>query len=102
MVQSQEKIRRNSILKSMKDYGAGIRQLSRLTGVSYGVIQKLVQQGKSDHRTPDYRVGELASGMAEAEDVGAASRPFSYRFVTFNGESEYVCRIIRIFAPTEQ
>ena len=28
-------------LKSMKDYGAGIRQLSRLTGVSYGVIQKL-------------------------------------------------------------
>ena len=25
----------------MTDYGAGIRQLSRLTGVSYGVIQKL-------------------------------------------------------------
>ena len=25
----------------MKDYGAGIRQLSRLTGVSYGVIHKL-------------------------------------------------------------
>jgi hypothetical protein len=36
--------------------------------------------------------------MAEAEDVGAASRPFSYRFVTFKGKSEYVCRIIRIFA----
>ena len=28
-------------LLTMKDYGAGIRQLSRLTGVSYGVIQKL-------------------------------------------------------------
>ena len=41
MVQSLEKSRRNYILKSMKDYGAGIRQLSRLTGVSYGVIQKL-------------------------------------------------------------
>ena len=25
----------------MTDYGAGIRQLSRLTGVSYGVIHKL-------------------------------------------------------------
>ena len=25
----------------MTDYGAGIRQLSRLTGVSYGVVQKL-------------------------------------------------------------
>lgn len=25
----------------MTDYGAGIRQLFRLTGVSYGVIQKL-------------------------------------------------------------
>ena len=25
----------------IKEYGAGIRQLSRLTGVSYGVIQKL-------------------------------------------------------------
>ena len=41
MVQSLEKSRRNYILKSMKDYGAGIRQLSRLTGVSFGVIQKL-------------------------------------------------------------
>jgi len=41
MVQSLEKNRRNYILKSTKDYGAGIRQLSRLTGVSYGVIQKL-------------------------------------------------------------
>ena len=41
MIQSLEKSRRNYILKSTKDYGAGIRQLSRLTGVSYGVIQKL-------------------------------------------------------------
>ena len=41
MVQSLEKNRRKYILKSTKDYGAGIRQLSRLTGVSYGVIQKL-------------------------------------------------------------
>ena len=40
-VQSLEKSRRNYILKSTKDFGAGIRQLSRLTGVSFGVIQKL-------------------------------------------------------------
>ena len=39
MVQSLEKTRRN------EERGAGIRQLSRLTGVSFGVIQKL----KSDH-----------------------------------------------------
>ena len=41
MVQSLEKARRNIILKSAKSMGAGIRQLSRLTGVSYGIIQKL-------------------------------------------------------------
>jgi len=41
MVQSLEKVRRNEILKSAKTMGAGIRQLSRLTGVSFGVIQKL-------------------------------------------------------------
>ena len=41
MIQSLEKNRRNYILKSIKEYRAGIRQLSRLTGVSYGVIQKL-------------------------------------------------------------
>ena len=41
MIQSLEKNRRDYILKSIKEYGAGIRQLSRLTGVSYGVIQKL-------------------------------------------------------------
>ena len=40
-IQSLEKSRRNYILKSAKEFGAGIRQLSRLTGVSYGVIQKL-------------------------------------------------------------
>ena len=41
MVQSLEKIRRNCVLKSVKDYGAGVRQLSRLTGISFGIIQKL-------------------------------------------------------------
>ena len=38
---NEDYLQANYILKSMKDYGAGIRQLSRLTGVSYGVIQKL-------------------------------------------------------------
>ncbi len=45
MVQSLEKARRNEVLRSALSIGAGIRQLSRLTGVSYGVIQKL----KNDH-----------------------------------------------------
>ena len=45
MVQSLEKARRNEVLRSALSLGAGIRQLSRLTGVSFGVIQKL----KNDH-----------------------------------------------------
>ena len=45
MVQSLEKTRRNEVLMSAFAIGAGIRQLSRLTGVSFGVIQKL----KNDH-----------------------------------------------------
>ena len=36
MIQSLEKVRRTA-----KAMGAGLRQLSRLTGVSFGVIQKL-------------------------------------------------------------
>ena len=45
MVQSLEKTRRNGVLRSALSIGAGIRQLSRLTGVSFGIIQKL----KNDH-----------------------------------------------------
>lgn len=41
MIQSLEKVRRNEILITAKAMGAGQRQLSRLTGVSFGVIQKL-------------------------------------------------------------
>lgn len=41
MVQSIERVRRNEILLSARTMGAGIRQLSRLTGVSFGVIQKM-------------------------------------------------------------
>ena len=41
MIQSLEKIRRNIVLRAAKEAGAGIRQLSRLTGVSFGVIQKV-------------------------------------------------------------
>ena len=43
MVQSLEKVRRNEVLRDALALGAGIRQLSRLTGVSFGVIQKLVK-----------------------------------------------------------
>jgi REP element-mobilizing transposase RayT len=43
MVQSLEKTRRNEVLRSALSFGTGIRQLSRLTGVSFGVIQKLAK-----------------------------------------------------------
>jgi len=41
MVQSLEKTRRNEVLRYALCFGAGIRQLSRLTGVSFGVVRKL-------------------------------------------------------------
>ena len=41
VIQSLEKTRRNVVLRSELSFGAGIRQLSRLTGISFGVIQKL-------------------------------------------------------------
>ena len=41
MIQSLEKVRRNEILITAKAMGARLRQLSRLTGVSFGAIQKL-------------------------------------------------------------
>jgi hypothetical protein len=41
IIQSLEKTRRNEMLISALSIGAGIRQISRLTGVSFSVIQKL-------------------------------------------------------------
>ena len=43
MIQSLEKTRRNEVLRYALSFGAGVRQLSRLTGVSYGVVQKLTK-----------------------------------------------------------
>lgn len=40
-LQLYDKMRRNDILKAAKDYGASIRQLSRLTGISEGVIRNV-------------------------------------------------------------
>ena len=40
-VQSIEKAQRNDIILSCLDKGAGLRQLSRITGVTYGVIYRL-------------------------------------------------------------
>ena len=48
IIQSLEKTRRNVVLRSKLSFGAGIRQLSRLTGISFGVIQKL----KNDQESP--------------------------------------------------
>ena len=43
MVQSLEKTRRNEVLRDALSFGAGVRQLARLTGVSFGVVQKLTK-----------------------------------------------------------
>lgn len=37
----EDKEERNIIILSLLDLGAGLRQLPRLTGVTYGVINKL-------------------------------------------------------------
>ena len=39
-VQNLEKKKRNTILKQLCEYGANIRQISRVTGISYGVIYR--------------------------------------------------------------
>ena len=40
-IQNMSKEFRNAIIKAAKEYGGGIRQLSRLTGLSYGLIRKV-------------------------------------------------------------
>jgi hypothetical protein len=40
-VQEMDKEKRNEIITSCLERGAGMRQLSRLTGVTYGVINRL-------------------------------------------------------------
>ena len=50
-VQYLEKNQRNKIIKELCDQGAGFRQLARITGISYGIIQRVV----TDQRTPDLR-----------------------------------------------
>ena len=40
-IQVLDKEQRNQILLSLLDLGAGFRQISRITGVSYGVIHRL-------------------------------------------------------------
>ena len=40
-LQHYEKEERNRIIKQLKDFGASIRQNSRLTGVSFGIIRKI-------------------------------------------------------------
>ena len=41
-VQNLEKNQRNKIIKELWDQGAGFRQLARITGISYGIIQRVV------------------------------------------------------------
>ena len=41
----------NKIIKELCGQGAGVRQLARITGISYGIIQRVV----TDQRTPDLR-----------------------------------------------
>ena len=40
-MQNMSKEFRNAIIKAAREYGGSIRQLSRLTGLSYGLIRKV-------------------------------------------------------------
>ena len=46
-VQNLEKKQRNKIIKELCNQGAGFRQLARITGISYGIIQRAA----TDQRT---------------------------------------------------
>ena len=50
-VQELDKEKRNEILLAALDLGAGLRQLSRLTGVTYGVIHRLSCMRQTDQGT---------------------------------------------------
>ena len=49
-VQYLEKNQRDKIIKELCNQGAGFRQLARITGISYGIIQRVV----TDQRTAFY------------------------------------------------
>ena len=40
-IQHYPKDRRNEVIRMVKDYGASIRQVSRITGISEGIIRKI-------------------------------------------------------------
>ena len=40
-VQDLDKNKRNSIIRGVCKQGAGFRQLARITGISYGIIQRV-------------------------------------------------------------
>ncbi len=46
-VQNLEKSPRNEIIKELCKQGAGFGQLARITGISYGIIQRVI----TDQRT---------------------------------------------------
>ena len=46
-VQDLDKNKRNSIIREVCKQGAGFRQLARITGISYGIIQRVA----TDQRT---------------------------------------------------
>ena len=48
-VQNLEKNQRNKIIKELCDQGAGFRQLARITGISYGIIQRVVTDQRTVH-----------------------------------------------------
>ena len=50
-VQNLEKNQRDKIIKELCNQGAGFRQLARITGISYGIIQRVV----TDQRTRSTR-----------------------------------------------
>ena len=43
-VHNLDKNKRNSIIREVCKQGAGFRQLARITGISYGIIQRVVTE----------------------------------------------------------
>ena len=65
-----------------------------------GYARFLIRRHKNKGRER-LRVGELASGMAEAEDVGAASRPFFISILIgieyLRREADFILGVVEIF-----
>ena len=77
MIQSLEKVRRNEILITAKAMGAGLRQQSRLKGVSFGVYKSCNDENNQKNRPHDPE-GEGQVGKRDSQNIHGAASPSEY------------------------